>query len=110
MGVVSTELERGLGSDLWARALEADGTVTDMRIEVKGLSGKDPWQARLTHSELTAARADQNRGAWWLVIVTRALRKDRTVRWLTSGEAAKVFNVAAGHGHFTADRAAAASL
>lgn len=110
MGVVSTELERGLGSDLWARGLEADGSVTDVRIEVKGLSGKDPWQARLTQSELDAARADQDRGGWWLVIVTRALRGDRSVRWLTSGEAAKVFNVAAGNGHFTADRAAAASL
>ena len=27
MAVVSTESEKGLGSDLWARALEADGTI-----------------------------------------------------------------------------------
>jgi hypothetical protein len=110
MGVVSTELERGLGSDLWARAIEADGSLIDVRIEVKGLSGKDPWQARLTQSELDAARADRGRGSWWLVIVTRALRTDRVELWLTSTEAAQIFTVLNGHGHYTADRVAAGGL
>ena len=104
MGVVSTEMEKGLGSDLWAQAIEADNTVTDVRIEVKGLSGGDPWQARLTRSEVMAARADNGSGRWWLVIVTWALRSDRKEHWLTSDEAAQVFTVATGDGHFTSDR------
>lgn len=110
MGVVSTEKERGLGSDLWTRAIEADGTVTDVRIEVKGLAGSNPWQARLTQSEVAAARADNGNGGWWLAIVTRALRPDRMERWLTSEEAARVFTLAAGHGHFTADRVVATTI
>lgn len=110
MGVVSTETQRGLGSDLWARGVEADGTVTQLRVEVKGLSGADPWLARLTWSEVDAARRDGGSGSWWLVIVTRALRPDRRQRWLSGPEAASVFTVEHADGTFTADRAAALRL
>jgi hypothetical protein len=110
MAVVSTEREPGLGSDLWARCTEADGTEADVRIEVKGLSGSNPWQARLTKSERLAAIADAGRGGWFLVIVNRALRKDRNQRWLSSTEAASVFTVPNGAGHYAADQAAGAAL
>jgi len=103
MGVVSTEKKKGLGSDLWARAIEADNTVTDVRIELKGLSGSDPWRAHLTQSQVDEAQKDNGSGGWWLVIVTRALRADRKEYWLTSDEAARVFTVATGDGQFTAD-------
>jgi hypothetical protein len=110
MGVVSTESRRGLGSDLWARAIEANGSVTEVRIEVKGLSGREPWRARLTQSEVDAARSDNGLGRWWLAIVTRALRADRKQHWLTGSEAARVFTVPTGDGHFTADVTATAAL
>lgn len=110
MGVVSTEAKRGLGSDLWARCKEANGDIVDFRIEVKGLSGSNPWQARLTKSEVFAARTDNGKGGWWLAIVTRALRPDRKERWLTSDETARVFTISTKDGHYTADRTAAAAL
>lgn len=47
-GVVSTEDKRGIGSDLWARCYESNRSITHIRIEVKGLSGADPWAASLT--------------------------------------------------------------
>lgn len=102
-GVVSTEKERGLGSDLWARAIESTGGATELRIEVKGLSGSSPWNARLTPSELAAATADRGKGSWWLAIVTRALRPDRTERWLSSSEVVSVFTVSTPDGHYAAD-------
>lgn len=86
------------------------GRITEVRIEVKGLSGADPWQARLTQSEVTAAQRDAGSGRWWLAIVTRALRPDRRQRWLSGSEVAAVFTVATGDGHYTADRAVAATL
>jgi plasmid stability protein len=107
--VVSTESKRGIGSDLWARGVEPSGTY-DIRVEVKGLSGADPWQARLTSSERNAAVTDAGRGEWWLLIVTRALRNDAKSHWLRSDEAADVFTVTDGGGIFSADRAAAARL
>lgn len=110
MAVVSTEKERGLGSDLWAKAVESDGSVTEVRVEVKGLSGADPWRARLTRSEVEAARAAAGTGGWRLAIVTRALRADRRDRWLSAEETAAVFTVHTDDGHFTADPAAAAAL
>lgn len=110
LGVVSTENRRRLGSDLWAQGIEADGTVSDFRIEVKGLSGADKWAAHLTQSEVDAALADQGRGRWWLVIVTRALRTDRTQHWLSSGDVGRTFTVASGSGLFAADRAVTATM
>jgi hypothetical protein len=109
-GVVSTERKRGFGSDLWGRAVESNGTTRDLRVEVKGLSGEDPWAARLTRAELAAARAAAGSDTWWLVIVTRALRPDCRQWWLTADEAAAVFTVDTGGGHFAADTIAAAAL
>jgi hypothetical protein len=109
--VASTELERGLGSDLWARSLDAVGQLIDIRVEVKGLSGSDPWAARLTRSEHSMAVSDAGKGGWWLAIVNRALRPDRQQRWLSSAEAARVFSVAKENGDvYVADRAIAAVL
>lgn len=100
--VVSTEKERGLGSDLWAKALEGDGSILEVRIEVKGLSGSNPWNARLTRSELEAAQNARGSGSWWLVIVTHALRVDRAEHWLSADEVARIFTVE-GSDHFTAN-------
>lgn len=108
-GVVSTEKQRGLGSDLWAKAIEHDNTETDIRVEVKGLSGKDPWAAHLTWSEIDAAQKGRGSNDWWLVIVTKALRKDRKAMWLTADQVAAIF-VEERSGHYTADRKVAAQL
>ena len=81
-----------------------------MRVEVKGLSGTDPWQARLTRNERDAAVVDAGQGGWWLLIVTHALRADAKSHWLTSAEAATVFTVADGGGIYTSDRVAARSI
>lgn len=111
ISVVSTEEKRGLGSDLWAKALNADGGAVELRVEVKGLSGASPWDARLTRSQVTAARKHAGGKEWWLVIVTRAEREDRHDLWLTAAEAAAVFTVTRDAGAtYTADRAVAAAL
>lgn len=103
-GVVSTETKRGLGSDLWARAIEADGRLTQVRVEVKGLSGSDPWRASLTRSEVEAARASIGSAGWQLAVVTRALRSDRRRFWFSADEVASIWTAATSDGHFTADR------
>jgi hypothetical protein len=107
--VVSTELERGLGSDLWARSRDAAGRLLDIRVEVKGLSGRDPWAVCLTRSERSAALADAGAGGWWLAVVTRALRADRRQRWLSSTEAAQVFSVVEAD-RYVADKVVAATM
>ena len=108
--VVSTEDRRGVGSDLWARGAETHGSYSDVRVEVKGLSGSDSWQARLTRCEREAAVADADHDGWWLLIVTHALRADAKSHWLNSAEVAKVFTVTNGSGIYTADRLAASGL
>jgi len=109
-GVVSTENRRGVGSDLWAAGCEADGTETHVRVEVKGLSGNDPWAAVLTTSERNAAVADHGVGGWWLLIVTNAARSDRAPLWVSGTEVAAVYSKPAGPGRWVADRAAARQL
>jgi hypothetical protein len=110
MAVSSTEREMGLGSDLLVGWQDADGTEGSARVEVKGLSGGKPWQARLTRSEHDAAIADNGGAGWLLLIVTWALRRDRKQRWLSSTEAAAVFTVRGTDGHYSADPVAAAAL
>lgn len=107
MGVVSTESRRGVGSDLWTRGLNADGTTTEARIEVKGLSGTDPLGASLTKAELDAAITDAGAGRWWLAVVTNALRNDRKLEWLDSGEVARIYSTTRDGKNYTADRRAA---
>jgi hypothetical protein len=91
--VVSTEKQRGIGSDLWAQSVDASGNIISARVEVKGLSGASWKSARLTRSERDAAVADAGRSGWWLLIVTRALSTANEQRWLSSAEAAKVFSI-----------------
>lgn len=93
-----------------ARAIERDGSVTDVRMEFKGLSGADPFAATLTQSEVDAAAAAGDAGTWWLLIATRALGDDPRTLWLTGRETAAVFTVPAGPGRWSADRAVAKSL
>jgi hypothetical protein len=107
-GVVSTELERGAdgpGADLLARCYEADGTLTKVHVEVKGLSKSDPWAASLTKHERRAAVEDGGVGKWWMLIVTHALHQDPKVLWLTSEEAVEIFSKEKeSHGKWVADR------
>lgn len=103
--VLSTELQKGVGSDLWGRAVTADGEPYDVRVEVKGLSGANPWAAALTTAERDAAvRAAATGQPWWLVIVTHALHPTPTQRWLDAAETAAIFRVPAGPGRWSADR------
>jgi len=81
-GVGSTQEFRGVGSDLWASGREPDGSYTDVRAEVKGISGSNPWAAVVTESEVIAAGTDADTGQWWLLIVTDALNENRTSWWL----------------------------
>ncbi len=105
--VVSTENRRGVGSDLWARSVDAAGDTISARVEVKGLSGASWLAARLTRSEREAALADAGGDGWWLLIVTRALSKAHEQHWLSSAEAARVFSTPIESGAiFVADRAA----
>jgi hypothetical protein len=108
-GVVSTELERGAdgpGADLLARCYESDGTFTKVHVEVKGLSGPDPWAASLTKHERRAAVEDGGAGKWWMLIVTDAQHSpNHKELWLTSEEAVVIFSKEKeSHGKWVADR------
>lgn len=94
-GAVSTENRRGIGSDIWAQAIEADGAVTELRIEVKGLSSGDAFDAVLTKCERAAAAQDAASGAgqWWLAVVTHALRSDRLLTWVSSQQVADIWSI-----------------
>ncbi len=97
-GMASREHERGIGYDLDAVAVEHDGSMTEVHIEVKGLSGTDPWNARLTESEIAAAKTshanqDGKAGSWWLVVVTNALNANCKDHWISARVAASVFTV-----------------
>ena len=103
-GSVSTENKRGLGSDIWAQAAEPDGSVTQVRVEVKGLTGPDSADAVLTDSELREAKLHSGGTYWWLAIVVRALRDDRALTWVDAADAAAIWSVPDGPGRWRADR------
>ena len=109
--VISTEDERGSGSDLWAKAIEGDNSVLDLHVEAKGLSGHDPWATHLTWRQREEAVADGGKGAWRLLILINALNARRKERWLSSEEAARVFCVPERGGSvYSADRSVATTL
>ncbi|MGJ9402428.1 hypothetical protein [Arthrobacter sp. KK5.5] len=104
--VVSTEDERGAngpGADLWGRSYEVDGSVSEVRVEVKGTGTSNPWGVSLTHHERRAAEEDLNVGQWWMLIVTHARRPDRKEHWLTSEEAVRKFSIKDQQGRWVAD-------
>ncbi|MGJ9402891.1 hypothetical protein [Arthrobacter sp. KK5.5] len=105
-GVVSTEDERGAngpGADLWGCCYEADGSVSEIRVEVKGTGTPHPWGVALTRYEREAAVRDSGVGKWWMLIVTHARRPDHKEHWLTSEEAVRKFSIQDQQGRWVAD-------
>lgn len=113
LSVVSTENLHGVGSDLWCNSQREGGPGDEFRVEVKGLSGNDPYNARLTRNErsnrnklgpvdlLAVGRPD----TWHLAVVTRALQQSPVDTWFSAQDVVTIWTKSVSGGAvFTAVR------